>query len=232
LKVKSLFALEWRLGIGCLSFILQPQNFFMEYSKLVSVTGLPGLYELIASKNDGAIVRSLDDKSTRFVSSRVHNFSHLESIEVYTEGDNVNLVDVFHAMQNNNENLPDEKNADAVKKYFKAVYPTMDFDRVYSSDMKKMIRWFDVLKKNEVEIKLSEEPEEEEEMAEPVEESETKPEEKTSAQEEPATSVETKTAGPKKAKAAKAKKAEAATDTEDAPAETETKAAKKKVTKK
>jgi len=199
----------------------------MEYSKLVSVTGLPGLYELIASKNDGAIVRSLDDKSTRFVSSRIHNFSHLESIEVYTEGDNVNLVDVFYAMQNSNETLPDEKNADAVKKYFQSVYPTMDFDRVYSSDMKKMIKWFDVLKKNEVEIKLSEEPEEEE-IAEPVEEA--KPGEIASEQNE--TVTETKTAAPKKAKAAKAKKAEPAADAEDAPAETEAKPAKKKAAKK
>ena len=129
----------------------------MEYSKLVSVTGLSGLFELVASKTDGAIVRSLDDKSTRFVSSRIHNFSHLESIEVYTESDNVNLVDVFHAMQNSNETLPDEKDANAVKNYFKKVYPTMDFERVYASDMRKMIKWFDVLKKNDIEIKLSEE---------------------------------------------------------------------------
>ena len=93
----------------------------MEYSKLVSVTGLPGLFELVASKNDGAIVRSLDDKNTKFVSSRVHNFSHLESIEVYTEGDNVNLVDVFHAMQNSSEVLPAEKDASAIKKYFEKV---------------------------------------------------------------------------------------------------------------
>jgi len=67
----------------------------MDYSKLVAVTGLPGLFELINSKTDGAIVRSLDDRTTRFVSSRVHQFSHLESIEVYTVRDNVNLVDVF-----------------------------------------------------------------------------------------------------------------------------------------
>src|SRR5436305_7081146 len=134
----------------------------MEYSKLVSVTGLVGLFELVASKTDGAIIRSLDDKSTRFVSSRIHNFSHLESIEVYTESDNVNLVDVFNAMQNSNESLPDEKNANAVKNYFQKVYPTMDFERVYASDMKKMIKWFDVLKKNDIEIKLSEEPEEDE----------------------------------------------------------------------
>ena len=70
----------------------------MEYSKLVAVTGLPGIFELISSRGDGAVVRSLDDNKTQFVSSRVHNFSHLESIEVYTQRDNVNLVDVFNAM--------------------------------------------------------------------------------------------------------------------------------------
>jgi hypothetical protein len=67
----------------------------MEYNKIIAVTGLPGLYELLSSKSDGAIVRSLDDKTTRFVASRIHNFSHLESIEVYTVRDNVNLVDIL-----------------------------------------------------------------------------------------------------------------------------------------
>ena len=71
----------------------------MEYGKIIAVTGLPGLFELLSSKNDGAIVRSLEDKSTKFVSSRVHNFSHLESIEVFTVKDNVNLVEIFNAME-------------------------------------------------------------------------------------------------------------------------------------
>ena len=136
----------------------------MEYSKLVAITGLPGLFELINSKTDGAIVRSLDDKSTRFVSSRVHNFSHLESIEVYTVRDNVNLVDLFQAMDKDGGKLPDDKDAAAVKKYFEKAYPDMDFERVYSSDMKKMVKWFSILKKNNVEIKLSEPEEEEEEV--------------------------------------------------------------------
>ncbi|MEP6466662.1 MAG: DUF5606 domain-containing protein [Parafilimonas sp.] len=210
----------------------------MEYSKLVSVTGLPGLFELIASKNDGAIVRSLDDKSTRFVSSRVHNFSHLESIEVYTESDNVNLVEVFYAMQNNGEKMPDEKNADAVKKYFKTVYPAMDFERVYSSDMKKMVRWFDVLKKNDVEIKLSEEPEEEDEAKEEIisEEAIKAEEPKPSKKEKSVTKEtdETDAAAPvtKKAKAAKAKKEETPVADQEALTEPKPKAAKKKAAKK
>jgi hypothetical protein len=133
----------------------------MEYSKIIAVTGLPGLYELVSSKNDGAIVRSLDDKSSRFVSSRIHNFSHLESIEIYTVRDNVNLVEIFQAMQKNNTPLPDVKDNAVVKKYFQAVYPDIDFERVYSSDMKKMVKWLEVLQKNNIEIKRTEVPEEE-----------------------------------------------------------------------
>ena len=134
----------------------------MEYSKLISVTKLSGLFELISSKSDGAIIRSLEDKSTKFASNRIHNFSHLESIEIYTTRENVNLVDVFHAMEKATETLPDDKDAKAVKDYFKKVFPAMDFERVYDSDRKKMVKWFKILKDNQVEIKLSQPIESEE----------------------------------------------------------------------
>ena len=143
----------------------------MEYSKLVAVTGLPGLYELISSRGDGAVVRSLDDNKTQFVSGRVHNFSHLESIEVYTQRENVNLVDVFNAMEKEKGSLPNANDNAAVKKYFEGVYPEMDFEKVYPSDMKKMVKWFESLQKHNVEIKLTETPEETQEPA-PVEEEE------------------------------------------------------------
>jgi len=177
----------------------------MEYAKIVAVTGLPGLFELVSSKSDGAIVKSLEDNSSKFVSSRIHNFSHLESIEVYTVRDNVNLVDIFTAMSNSSEKLPDEKDNAAVKKYFENVYPDLDFDRVYSSDMKKMVKWFGVLKANDIEIKLREAAEEPaEEEAVPV------VEEKTAAKEEkPKAAKETKEKEPakKEAKPAAAKSA-------------------------
>jgi hypothetical protein len=172
----------------------------MEYSKIISVTGIPGLFELVGSKKDGAFVRSLEDKSTRFVASRVHNFSHLESIEVYTVRDNVNLVDVFKAMAASNEPLPSEKDGAAIKAYFQKVYPDMDFERVYTSDMKKMVKWFSILKENEIELKLTEYDEEEED-SNAGEETNEQPAEAV-AVEEPAAE-----AAPKK-KAAKKKKAE------------------------
>jgi Domain of unknown function (DUF5606) len=171
----------------------------MEYSKLVAVTGLSGLFELINSKTDGAIVRSLADNSTRFVSSRIHNFSHLESIEVYTVKDNVNLVEILNAMDKAGGNLPDEKDATAIKTYFEKVYPDMDFERVYASDMKKMVKWFDVLKKHNVEIVLSEQPEEETEVAEEEVTVEEKPAKKKEITAEAAEETPKKTARKKKA---------------------------------
>lgn len=122
----------------------------MEYNKIVAITGLPGLYEAISSKTDGAVVRSLEDQSTRFVSSRIHNLSHLESIEVYTTAENVSLAHVFTAMKESKTQLPDVKDNKAIKQYFETVYPGLDFERVYLSDMKKMIRWFEVLEQNNI----------------------------------------------------------------------------------
>ena len=134
----------------------------MDYNKLVSVTGMGGLFELISSKTDSGIVRSLEDNSTKFVSTRIHSFSHLESIEVYTVKGNVNLADIFIAMKSSKEVLPDAKaDAKAIRAYFEKVYPDMDFERVYGSDLKKMVKWFDILAKNNIEIKLSEAGEEE-----------------------------------------------------------------------
>jgi len=132
----------------------------MEYNKLISATGFSGLFELVSSKNDGAIVKSLEDDSTKFISTRQHQFSHLESIEVYTNDENVNLVEVFNAMEASTETLPSEKDNKAVRSYFEKVFPAMDFERVYNSDMKKMVRWFNVIKKHNIEIKLTEGPEE------------------------------------------------------------------------
>ena len=134
----------------------------MEYNKLVSVTGMPGLFELLSSKSDGAVVRSLDDNTTKFVSSRQHNFSHLESIEVYTTKDNTNLAELFNAMKDHAEKVPDS-NADAksLKSYFEKVYPDLDFERVYTSDMKKMVKWFHIIDKNKIDIQVKSEEEKE-----------------------------------------------------------------------
>ncbi|MEJ8841957.1 DUF5606 domain-containing protein [Lacibacter sp. H375] len=179
----------------------------MEYGKLIAVTGMPGLFELVSSKSDGAIVRSLDDNSTKFASTRQHQFSHLESIEVYTVRDNVNLTDIFKAMESAGGKLPDEKDAKAIKAYFEKVYPDLDFERVYTSDMKKMVKWYGIISAKGIEIKLTEVAEEETPVEEAVVEEEAKPAKKAAKKkaEPKAEEVATEEA-PKKKAAAKKKK--------------------------
>jgi hypothetical protein len=125
----------------------------MNYREIVAVTGIGGLFQLVATKSDGAIVKSLSDKTTRFIPARLHNVTPLESIEVYTTGENVRLHDVFQKMkENENVPLPDGKKADnkEIKGYFKGIFPEFDEERVYVSDMKKMLKWYEVLKQNDL----------------------------------------------------------------------------------
>lgn len=124
----------------------------MEYIQIVSVTGLPGLYQLKSTKKDGAFVVSLDDHSVKFISARKHQITPLESIEIYTYEDNVTLHKVFHAISENEADKLDEltkKNAGTeARTYFKEILPDFDEDRVYVSDIQKIYKWYILLKQN------------------------------------------------------------------------------------
>ncbi|PQJ11708.1 hypothetical protein CJD36_007900 [Flavipsychrobacter stenotrophus] len=126
----------------------------MQYKEIVSVTGLSGLYQLLTTKSDGAIVRNIGDKTTKFISARQHNVTPLESIEVYTIAENVRLHNVFQKMVEHETSIPpvDPKTAtkEGVSGYFKSVFPEFDEERVYVSDMKKMLKWFELLKANDL----------------------------------------------------------------------------------
>ena len=126
----------------------------MEYREIVAVTGIGGLFQLLTTKSDGAIVRNLTDKTTKFIPARVHNVTPIESIEIYTTDENVRLHKVLEAIKASEATTPllDTKKADnnAIKSYFKKVYPALDEDRVYVSDMKKMLKWYELLKENDL----------------------------------------------------------------------------------
>lgn len=139
----------------------------MKYNELCAISGLSGLFQLISTKSDGAIVRSLEDNITKFVAARSHTVTPLDSIEVYTKGDNVRLWEVFQNFKTNEAVLEgyDLAKADnkSIKAKFVELYPEHDEQRVYVSDMKKMIKWFGLLKKLDL---LNEEPVAEEEAQE------------------------------------------------------------------
>jgi len=124
----------------------------MQYREIVAVTGVGGLFQLMATKSDGAIVRSLADDTTKFISARQHNVTPLESIEIYTTDENIKLQEVMLKMKENNSVQLSDSKADnkAIKEYFKKVLPEIDEERVYVSDMKKMLKWYELLKEKDL----------------------------------------------------------------------------------
>jgi hypothetical protein len=124
----------------------------MELKEIVSITGKPGLYKVIARSQRGLIAESLDEKKTRLPINASQQVALLEEITIYTQDDeNLPLKDVFENIKKYTEEnqLPDAK-ADtlALKQFFKEVAPNYDTERVYTSDMKKVIKWFELLKAN------------------------------------------------------------------------------------
>lgn len=199
----------------------------MEYREIVAVTGLGGLFQLLTTKSDGAIVRSLTDKAVKFIPARIHNVTPIESIEVYAVEENVRLHKVLQMMKDNEATNPlvDTKKADngAIKTYFKTVFPDIDEDRVYVSDMKKILKWYEILKDNNLlDFSFYDQAEQESEQntAATAEEA---PTEEPVAAEEPAEAE-------KPAKKARAKKAAPATSEVEGEEKPAKKTARKKKT--
>jgi len=122
----------------------------IELTKLLAVTGMPGLYELVANRADGAIVKSIENGLAKFAPLRKHQFSLLETISIYTNADSTALSDVFYAMKNSDLAIPP---ADADQKtctdYFQKILPDYDPDRVTIGDIKKCIKWYSLLQKSD-----------------------------------------------------------------------------------
>ena len=119
----------------------------MDFSKIISVTGKPGLYELISQSRSGIIVQSLEDGKKTAVSS-AHRVSTLADITIYTDGGDEPLEQVFkkfYEKQNGGEIDIDTKDGEALQEFLFSVLPEYDEERVYSSDIRKMIKWYNLL---------------------------------------------------------------------------------------
>ena len=112
----------------------------MNIKDLLSVSGLPGLYRSVATKKNGIVVESLETGQKRFLTTRSYQFSPLESIAVYTDTDTLPLDEVFAKMKAQ----PPEKEIgkDELRDYFSSVLPEHDREKVYTSDIKKIVSWF------------------------------------------------------------------------------------------
>jgi hypothetical protein len=171
----------------------------MNLSGIISIGGMSGLFKIVAQIKNGVLVESLIDKK-RVPAYSTHKVSELENITIYSTGGNVPLKDVFQKIYDAQKGgaAIDHKLPDAeLKKYFKLVLPDYDEERVYVSDIKKVINWYNLLQKEGLlEVKESaEEKTEDKPKAKTAVEKEKKAPKKTSTKTTATKSV--KTAGTK-----------------------------------
>jgi len=121
----------------------------MKLDNIVSVSGLPGLHKLLATRPNGLMIESFGDNKRQFVSVRKHQFTPLVSIGIYTYTDVAAIDDVFKKIESTlAENpVPDPNDkAEILRAWFKTIVPDHDEDRVHINDIRKVIKWYTFLK--------------------------------------------------------------------------------------
>lgn len=122
----------------------------MSLDEILSVTGKPGLYKLKTRTKSGFVVESLIDKKTAIIGIN-HNVSILKDISIYTYETEVPLKEVFQkiaAKESEGPAINHKISKSELQSYFSEVLPNYDEDRVYASDIKKVIQWYNLLHSN------------------------------------------------------------------------------------
>ena len=125
----------------------------MQLDKILAISGRPGLYEMKAETRSGIVAISLVD-GKRITSSINNQISILSEIQVYCIGKEIPLAEVLKKLlkkeSGNIASIKPKAAAADLKAYFSALVEHYDEDRVYSSDIKKIIQWYNILVTNKI----------------------------------------------------------------------------------
>lgn len=139
----------------------------MDLKGILSIGGYSGLYKLIKQSKTGFVVESLADKK-RMQAFATSKISTLEDIAIYTETGEISLKDVFKKIfekEGGKQTISHKSKPEELKNYFAEVLPDYDRDRVYVSDIKKVVNWYNQL----VDLGMIDLEEEEDEQKEETE---------------------------------------------------------------
>ena len=129
----------------------------MEISEIASVSGKGGLYKILKPGKAGVILESMDAAKTKIVAGATLRVSVLNEISIYTttkEG-TVPLEEVLkkiNAQFGNDLGIDSDSDGKELQAFMKSVLPEFDVDRVYVSDIKKLIKWYGIISKEAPEI--------------------------------------------------------------------------------
>lgn len=156
----------------------------MKLKEIAAISGKPGLYKIVKPTYNGVIVESLDEKKKKMAVSAAHRVSILQEVSIYTtdkEGA-LALEEVFHRIYEQYKDgvpLSGKSSRDELDEFMDDIVPNYDRERVFVSDMKKLINWFNILHRmspETLETLLEEEEEEAKEETKPDAEVEAKTE--------------------------------------------------------
>ena len=122
----------------------------MEFEKIIAVSGKPGLFQIISQSKNAVIAESLLDNK-RVAINASSNISLLDNIAIYSYEGDVKLLTIFKTMFENEggkETISHKSSNQEVLSYFLEVLPEFDEDRVYASNIKKVIQWYNLLVKS------------------------------------------------------------------------------------
>jgi hypothetical protein len=132
----------------------------MNLKDILSISGEPGLFKFVAQGRNAIIVEHLETKKRKTAQGSA-KVSSLEDISIFTEKEDVPLGKIFDLIfekEKGEQAIDSKSDAGKLKSYFEVVLPEYDKDRVYVSDMKKVVTWYNILQKLSMLVK--DEPEE------------------------------------------------------------------------
>lgn len=119
----------------------------MEFNKIIAVTGKPGLFHVVSQTKTGIVVESLTDKK-RFPILSTQNVSLLENIAIFTYEEEVPLLTVFKSIfekEAGKETISHKESGAKLTSFFAEILPDFDQERVYTSNIKKIVQWYNML---------------------------------------------------------------------------------------
>jgi len=137
----------------------------MGLTKTIAITGKQGLFNIISQSKGGFVVQSLVDQK-KFPISNSHNVSVLNDIAIYTYEEEVPLRTIFltiNEKEQGKEAISHKSDNKTLLSYFAEILPDFDQQRVYPSNIKKVLQWYNILVAAEFDFKSIQENEETEE---------------------------------------------------------------------
>jgi len=150
---------------GLLVLLAEIQTESMDLSKVLSITGYPGLYKLVSKMKGGVLVESMAD-GKRMPAYTAQKIMALDDVSIYTDAEDVRLSVIYDSIIDKTGGKPvaDPKTLsnDALRDLLASVLPNFDRERVYNSDIKKLFSWFNILAEKGLAVKTAPTEEKEE----------------------------------------------------------------------